>query len=106
MGDKKLITQGVVQFIVAAVEHRRVFLYLEHLTHQGEAVGMRAGGGEAEDEIAWADTGAVDEAVLGDDPYGEAREVVLPLGIEARHLGGLAAKQGQAGLGTAFHDPR
>ena len=48
--------------------------------------------------------GAVDDLRLVHDAHGETSQVVLVLGVEAGHFGGLAADEGAAGLHAAVGD--
>jgi len=54
---------------------------------------VRTGGGEADDRVAGAGLGAVDDAVLLDEADAESREVVVARRVHAGHLGRLAADQ-------------
>ena len=61
---------------------------------EGVAVGVDAGGAEAEDDVALAGGGrAVDDAVELDHAHREAGQVVVAGGVDVGHLGGLAAQQ-------------
>ena len=71
---------------------------LDDPAHQREAVGMDAGGGQADEHVARRHVRAGQERAALGGADGEAREVVIALGVEARHLGGLAADQRAAGL--------
>ena len=66
--------------------------------HEREAVGVEAGGGEAEHDVARLAALPVDQALAVDDPDAGAREVELVLAVDARQLGRLAADQRAAGL--------
>src|SRR5208282_6663541 len=73
----------------------------EDFAGEGEAVGMEAGGGEADDGVAGADRFAVDDLGAVDDADDGADEVVIGTVVDAGHLGGLAADEGAAGLFAA-----
>src|SRR5690606_36124366 len=68
------------------------------------AVGVRAGGGDAQQHVAGADLGAVQQLRLLHRADGEAPQVVLARRVHVGHLGGLAADQGAAGLLAAAGD--
>jgi hypothetical protein len=74
--------------------------------HQREAVGMDAGGGEPQHDVARRDAAAVDHRAALDGANREAREVVVAVGVHARHLGRLAADQRATGLAAAARDAR
>ena len=77
----------------------------EELAGQGVAVGVQPGGGEADEDVPGtrcAEPSSTVRAVHHADD--EARDVVLALGVEARHLGRLAAEQGAAVLPAAAGD--
>ena len=72
---------------------------LEHdPPRQRIAVGVQPGRGHADQHVADGDRAAVDQPLAIDDADDEAGEVVLAVGVEARHLGGLAAEQRAAVL--------
>ena len=77
-------------------------LHVEHAAHEGEAVGMYTARRESEDHVARSDGGIVQNFVPVHDADGEAREIVFVHGVEARHLGGLAADERGAGLHAAL----
>ena len=77
-------------------------LDVEDLPHQGEAVGMNAGGGQADEGVPLPDPATVDDLRLVHHAHGEARDVVVLRGHDAGVLGGLAADQGAAGLDAAL----
>ena len=66
---------------------------------------MHAGGGEREDRIAGFEIGARQKLGALHGTYGESSEVIIAGGIEAWHLGGLAADQRASGLAAAFRNP-
>ena len=67
---------------------------------------MYARGGQGYERVALPHGGAVEDAGFVHDPDGEARQVVLVLGVKARHLGGLAADERRAGLDAALRHAR
>ena len=70
-----------------------------------KAVGMHAGGGEAEDDVAGrARRVAGDQRAALDRADREAGEIVVALGVHAGHLRGLAADQRAAGFAAAVGD--
>ena len=72
---------------------------LEHdPPRQRVAVGVQAGRGHADQHVAGRDRPAVDQPRAVDDADDEAGEVVFAVGVEARHLRGLAAEQRAAVL--------
>ena len=92
----KLLTAQFVQYGV----HGVAGLLEQGLAHQGETVGMHAGGRQADKHVALSDGGAVDDSGLFGHADREASQIVLVLVIHARHLGGLAADQTGTGLAT------
>ena len=54
--------------------------------------------GRADDDVAASPRGAVDHALAVDDADARRREVELPLAIDARQLGGLAAEERAPGF--------
>ena len=54
--------------------------------------------------VAGSGPGAVDDAILLDEPDTETREVVVVALVHARHLGRLAADERATRLQAAFHD--
>jgi len=59
---------------------------------------------EPEDDIAGGDGFSSDSLSSFDGADGEAREIVVAIGVHARHLRGLAADEGAAGLAAAGSD--
>ena len=72
--------------------------------HQGEAVGVDAGGGKAENDVARRHVRAGQERSALRRPDGEAGEVVIALRVKARHFGGFAADERAAGEPASFGD--
>ncbi len=66
--------------------------------------GVDAGGGQADEQVPLGQLLAVDDLLLVHQPDREAGQVVLLLGVEAGHLGGLTAHQGALGLTAALGD--
>ena len=66
---------------------------------------MDAGGGETQYGVAGADGFAGQQVSPFDGAHGKSGEVEIAFGVEAGHLGRLAADQGAAGLAAAFGDP-
>ena len=79
----------------------RVF-NIQNLAHKREAVGVNAAGGQGNDNVALGHLAVVDDLLLIDNAGAVAREVVFVLGVEAGHLGGLAADERGVGLNTAL----
>jgi hypothetical protein len=79
----------------------------EHLAGEGVAVRVEAGRGQAEEDVPLPHA-AREGLLLLDHPHDEAGEVVVVLGVGARHLRGLAADERaaelDAGPGEAGHD--
>ncbi len=63
---------------------------------------MKARGGKAQKQVALPHRGPVDEPVPFHRPHAEARQIIDPLAVEARHLGRLSAQKGAARLPAAF----
>ena len=80
----------------------------EQLAGQRVAVGVQAGGGQADEHVAGLDVCAGDELVAIDGADDEAGQVVFAVGVEAGHLRGFAADEraavGLAGLRQAADD--
>src|SRR5262245_59894012 len=57
------------------------------------AVGVHPGRGHADERIADGDGAAVDQALAIDDADDKAREIVFAIGIDTRHLRGLATEE-------------
>ena len=79
----------------------RIF-YIQHTTHQREAIGMHTTGGQSQNDIAFLDSLVVQNFILIDNAHGEACQIVFILRIEAGHFRCFAANQCCAGLHTAF----
>ena len=71
--------------------------------HEREAVGMHAGGGQAEQQVTDHDPAREQGAALG-RADGEAGEVVVAARVEARHLRRLTTDQRRPGLAAAGGD--
>ncbi len=78
----------------------------DDLAHEAEAVGVHAARRDADQHVARGDLRAVDELLLLDDAHREAGDVVLAVGVHARHLGRLAAHERAARLTAALGDAR
>ena len=72
----------------------------QQLARQRIAVGVQAGGGQAEQHVAGTDLRAGEQALALDRADDEAGQIVFAGGVEAGHLGGLAADQ-RAAVGPA-----
>ena len=75
--------------------------------HEGEAVRVQAARRDADERVPRGDAAGPGPRPV-DDAHEEAREVVLSLDVDAGHLGGLAAEEGDpeppAGFGRAGDD--
>ena len=98
----ELFAAQLVEFGV----HGVAGLLEQGLAHQGEAIGMHAGGGKADQHVAFDNRGTIDYGGLLGHAHGETGQIVLVLVVHARHLGGLAAHQRTAGLTAAVGDTR
>ena len=67
---------------------------------------MRTARGEPQNHVAFVDRRAVDDLILFNDTHREAREVVFPFGVHARHFGGFTADEGAAREFAALGDAR
>ena len=74
----------------------------DYLTHEGIAVGVHAGGTDAQEHIAHFDFGSVDETGFLDHAGGVTCYIVFASGVHARHLGCLASDEGTSGLTATF----
>ncbi len=63
---------------------------------------MDAAGGDAHQHVTDFHLRTVDQFALFDDAGSETGDVVFPVTVHARHLGGFAADQGAARLAAAF----
>ena len=75
---------------------------VEHLAHQGEAVGVQATGGQGQDYVPGLHPAAVNHLRLVHDTHGKARQVVVVRVHYAGVLGSLTADEGAAGLDAAL----
>ena len=80
----------------------------DDVPNQRVAVGVQSAAGQAEDRVAGAHPGAVDDPVALDHADDEAGEVVVSERVQAGHLRGLAAEERasrrRAGGGDALDD--
>ena len=80
----------------------------EELAGERVAVGVEAGGGNSDEDVAGFDADAGDHFVAVDGANDKAGEVVFAVGVEAGHLGSFAADEstaiGAAGVGEAGDD--
>ena len=87
---------------------RQAHLFEEHLAGERVAVGVEAVAAQADDDIAGADFGAVEEFGAVHDADDGASDIVFAFLIHAGHLGGFTADEGAAsllaGFGEAFED--
>ena len=78
------------------------------LAHQREAVGVYAGGGQADEHITLGNGGAVHDGGLFGDADRETSEIVFVLVVHARHFSGFTADQCRTGphaaVGHAGYD--
>ena len=78
----------------------------EHPADQRVAVAVQAAGGEADNPVAHADHGAIDNLIPFHHPHHKAGQVIIAGLVDAGHLRGLPADQGAPGLlaplGDAF----
>ena len=77
---------------------------LDDAADQRKAVGVQARRGEAQHDVSLGDVGRRKQPAALDRADGEAGEIVVAAGVHARHLRGLAADQGAAGLPAALGD--
>ena len=68
------------------------------LAHQRIAVGMDAGGGEAQNDVAFGDIAGRQQLAAFGSAHGKACEIIVAASIHAGHFGGLAADQRTACL--------
>ena len=77
---------------------------LHDFADEGVAVGMHAVGGEPQHDVAGLDAHRVDGACEFNHADGEAGKIEIITGVDAGHLGGLAAEERAAGLSTPLGD--
>src|SRR4051812_34545946 len=73
-----------------------VVLLLQHTPGEGEAVGVKTRGWEADHGVALLHAGAVEQMLLLDEPDTGAREVQLVFLVDARQLRRLASDERDA----------
>ena len=93
----ELFAAQLVEFGV----HGVAGLLEQGLAHQGEAIGVYAGGGQADEHVAFSDGGTVHDGGLFGNADRESGEIVFVFVVHARHFGGFAADQRGTGLYTA-----
>ena len=102
--------QGIAQGAVESGGTALPVGVAEDTSRQRVAVGVQAGGWEANQDVTRADTRARDQVGKGRDTHHEARQVVVLLLVEAGQLGGLTAHErhpvGQACPGHPRHQGR
>ena len=103
-GQQHLAQQAVGEFGAAFVQVQPAVGH--DLAHQAETVGVDAARRHAHQHVADPNLRAVDQPLLLDHAHRESGDVVLAVGIHARHLGRLAAHQRAAGLAAALGDAR
>src|SRR6185312_11988505 len=72
--------------------------------HQRIAVGVHAGGGDAEQDVAGSDVAARQDRAALDGADRKTGEIVIAAAVDPRHLSSLAADQRAAGLPAALGD--
>ena len=82
----------------------KLVVFEDDLTNEGETVGVYAGGGEADEQIAYFDLAAVDEFGLFHGAYGEAGDIVFVFIVHVRHFSGFAADECAVGQHAAVCD--
>ena len=102
--EQHFAQQFVRQLGIAAVQVEIVVV--QNLAHEAEPVRVDAARRNAHQHIARADLRSVDQFRLLDHAHRESGDVVLPVGVHARHLGRLAAHQGAARLTAPLGDAR
>ena len=77
---------------------------VHELANQGEPVAVDAVGGHSQQDVSFADRGAVDHPVALHHADSESHQLQLVLGIEAGHAGGFPAQQCAARAPAALGD--
>ncbi len=101
-GTKKRIAQGLAQFRIKFAQI--LFVDVKNLAHQGEAVGMNAGGSNADQDIAGTDLRTGDQVLFVCSTHCEACQIILVHRIKTGHFRCLAADQGSSRLLAAVTD--
>ena len=101
-GSNQCLAQGGAQLVIICAQAFLCEFLLKHLAHQGEAVGVDAGGGQGDDDIAGLHGLVIEDLFLVYNAHGEAGQIVLVLRHHARVLSGLAAHQRAVGLDAAL----
>ena len=99
--------QGLTKALSAELRNGRPeirALYVEHLSHQGKAVGMHARRGQRNHDVPLPDALVVQNLILIDDSHGEPGEVVFVFGVKTGHFRRFSTDQRGAGLNAAFRD--
>ena len=99
-GEQHVAELFAVQLVKFGV-HGVASLLEQGLAHQREAVGVYAGGGQADEHIALGNGGAVHDGGLFGDADRETSEIVFVLVVHARHFSGFTADQCRTGLHAA-----
>ena len=100
---QEFLGDGGAQFVELRV-HIVAGDFEEKLAGQRVAVGVEAGGGQAEQHVAGLDGFAGDHALPLDHAHDEAGQVVFAVVIEAGHFGGFAADERASVLFAAAGD--
>ena len=100
---QQLVARRAAQF-VNRVSRAVPGHFEQQLARQRVAVGVQPGGGQPEQHVAGADRRAGEHALALDRAHDEAGQIVFAGGVEARHLGGLAADQRAAVVPAAARD--
>ena len=101
-GGQQSLAQGLVHAVEGLFQHIGVVVNIKNLAYQRETVGVHAGRGQGDDDIARLHGGVVQDLGLVDHTDGKTGQVVLILGHHAGMLGSFAAHQGAASLYAAL----
>ena len=105
-GEQGLPQGGASQLFIRLGQDGLVGLVIsadaEDLAHQGEPVGVHAGGLHTQQHVPGLQAGAVHNLFLVHNAHGEARQIVIVGSHHAGVFGSLPADEGAAGLNAAF----
>ncbi len=102
-GGEEGIAERVAELVVVLLQDLPV-IDAKDLSDEGEAVGVDAGGGDADEGVAGADVLSRDHVLPVHDADGEACKVILLLRHKAGVFCGLAAKKRRVRLHAAFRN--
>ena len=102
-GGQQGLAEGLAaQLCGGRLQDGGVAVDVKNFAHQRETVGMEAGGGQGDDDIAGLHGLVIEDLFLVHNAHGETGQIVLVLRHHARVLSGLAAHQRTVSLDAAL----